>query len=171
MKIFLRLFLLLSLISLSVLAQQTIFQDSLLDHFIGKWVLQGAIEGKETTHDVVAEWVLGHQYAQFHEVSRERNNSGEPMYEAIVFIGWDQLSSQYACFWLDGTSGNGLTNPVIGHAKRSDDKIAFLFKFNENSLFHTTFLYDRGSDTWQWSMDDEENGKLQQFARMKLTRK
>jgi len=171
MKIYLKIIILVGLFSLFVSAQQKTFQDPLLDHFIGKWVLQGTVEGKETTHDVIVEWVLGHQYVQFHEVSREKNNSGEAMYEATVFIGWDQLSNQYACFWLDGTSGNGLSNPVIGHAKRNGDKIAFLFKFNKNSLFHTTFLYDKGSDTWQWLMDDEENGKLQPFARLKLTRK
>ena len=171
MKIFLGIFLLVSLMSLSVSAQQTTFQDSLLDHFIGKWVLQGTIEGKETTHDIIAEWVLGHQYVQFHEVSREKNSSsGEAMYEAIVFIGWDTPFGEYACYWLDGTSGNGLSNPVMGHAKRKGDKIAFLFKFSDSSLFHTTFLYDIGSDTWQWLMDDEENGKLQPFARVKLTR-
>ncbi len=170
MKIFLKIFVLVGLVSLSVSAQQKTFQDSLLDHFIGKWVLQGTIEGKETTHDVIVEWVLGHQYVQFHEVSREKNSNGEAMYEAIVFIGWDQSSDQYACFWLDGTSGNGLSNQVIGHAKRNGDKIAFLFKFSDSSLFHTIFLYDRSSDTWQWLMDDEENGKLQPFSRVKLTR-
>ena len=171
MKIFLKIFALVGLVSLSGSAQQTTFQDSLLDHFIGKWVLQGTIDGKETTHDIVAEWVLGHQYLRFHEVSREKNSNSEAMYEAIVFIGWDTSSDQYGCFWLDGTSGNGLSNPVIGHAKRNGDTIAFLFKFSETSLFHTTFLYDKGSDIWQWMMDDEENGKMQPFARLKLTRK
>ena len=159
------------LVPVTVSAQQTTFQDSLLDHFIGKWVLHGTIDGKATTHDIVTQWVLGHQYLQFYEVSREKNSNGEAMYEAIVFIGWDQQSDQYACYWLDGTSGNGLSNPVIGHAKRNGDTIAFLFKFSETSLFHTTFLYDRSSDTWQWMMDDEENGKLLPFARVKLTRK
>ena len=36
------------------------FQDPLLDHFVGEWVLQGMIAGGEKTHDIVAEWVLGH---------------------------------------------------------------------------------------------------------------
>ena len=164
-------FVLVICVSFTASAQQITFQDSLLDHFIGSWVLHGTIQGKETTHDIVAKWVLGHQYLQFHEVSTEKDSSGNPMYEATVFIGWDQPLSQYSCFWLDGTSGNGLSNPVMGHAQRNGDKIAFLFKFSETTLFHTTFLYDRGSDTWQWMMDDDENGKLQPFARVKLTRK
>jgi hypothetical protein len=133
-------FVLVICVSFTASAQQTTFQDSLLDHFIGSWVLHGTIQGKETTHGIVAEWVLGHQYFQFHEMSIEKNRSGDPMYEAAVFIAWDQPLSQYACFWLDGTSGNGLSNPVMGHAKRNDGKIAFLFKVTETTLFHTTFL-------------------------------
>jgi hypothetical protein len=168
---FLKSFILVVLTSSPVSAQQTTFQDTLLDHFIGNWVLQGTIEGKETTHDVVAEWVLGHQYVQFHEVSREKKSRGEPAYEATVFIGWDQPRGQYACLWLDATSGSGLSNQIIGHATRGGDKIAFVFTFSDSNLFHTTFLYDRGPDTWLWSMDEEENGKWQPFLRMKMTRR
>jgi hypothetical protein len=138
---------------------------------IGKWVLLGTIEGKETTHDIDTEWVLGHQYVRLHEVSREKNAQGQAEYEAIVFIGWDQPSSQYACLWLDSTGGGGLTAPAIGHAKRSGDEIAFLFKSADGSIFHTTFAYSKGTDSWQWLMDGEEGGKLQPFARVKLTRK
>jgi hypothetical protein len=152
-------------------AQQTTFQDSLLDHMIGKWVLQGIIDGKETTHDIITEWVLGHQYLQLHETSREKNAKGEADYEAIVYIGWDQPSNRYACLWLDVTGGGGLSAQAIGHAKRSRDKMAFLFKGGDGSIFHTTFVYTRSTDSWQWQMDNEKKGKLQPFARMKMTRK
>ncbi|MBI5021005.1 MAG: hypothetical protein HZB59_06180 [Ignavibacteriales bacterium] len=159
------------LVSLPMSAQQTTFQDSLLDHMAGKWVLKGTIDGKETTHDIIAEWVLGHQYLQFHETSREKNANGEAEYEAIVYIGWDQPSSRYACLWLDVTGGGGLSAQAIGYAKRSLDKLAFLFKGSDGSIFHTTFSYARSTDTWQWQMDNEVKGKLQFFARMKMTRK
>lgn len=159
------------LISLSASAQQSTFQDPLLDHLIGKWVLQGTIGGSATTHDIDAEWVLGHQYVRFRELSREKDTKGQAAYEAIVFIGWDQPSSQYACLWLDTTGGGGLTGQAIGHAKRSGDDIAFVFKAGDGSLFHTTFAYGKSTDTWQWLMDGEEKGKLQPFARVKLTRK
>jgi hypothetical protein len=159
------------LVSFSASVQQPTFQDPLLDHLIGKWVLQGTIDGKETTHDIISEWVLDHQYVRLHEVSREKNAKGQAAYEAIVFIGWDQSSSQYACLWLDSTGGGGLSAPTIGHAKRSGDEIAFLFKGKDGSVFHTTFAYSRGTDTWQWLMDGEESGKLQPFARVRLTKK
>jgi hypothetical protein len=162
---------LLILASSAAPAQQSKFQDPLLDHLIGKWVLQGTIDGKETTHDIVAEWVLDHEYVRLYEVSREKDARGQAAYEAIVFIGWDESSSQYVCLWLDSTGGGGLSDPTIGRAKRSGDEIAFLFKAKGGSVFHTTFAYSRSSDTWQWLMDGEEGGKLEPFARVRLTRK
>jgi hypothetical protein len=159
------------LVSFSASAQESTFQDPLLDHLIGKWVLQGTIAGRETTHDIISEWVLDHQYVRLHEVSREKNAKGQAAYEAIVFIGWDPSSSQYACLWLDSTGGGGLSAQAIGHAKRNGDEIAFLFRGKDGSIFHTTFAYGKGSDTWQWLMDGEEGGKLQPFARVRLTKK
>ena len=160
------------LISISLSAQQSAtFQDPLLDHFVGKWVLAGTVGGAATTHDVDAAWVLGHQYVKFQEVSREKKADGQPEYEAIVFIGWDQPTGQYSCLWLDNTGGGGLIGQAIAHAKRENDKMAFLFKGADGSLFHTTFAYDKTTDTWQWKMDGEESGKLTPFARVKLTRK
>jgi hypothetical protein len=158
------------LYSSAVLSQQTTFQDSLLDQMVGRWVLRGTIAGKETTHDIVAEWVLGHQYLQFHETSREKNLHGEAEYEAIVFIGWDRPSSRYACLWLDVTGGGGLSAQAIGYAKPKGDEIAFKFRGSDGSIFHTTFVYDRRANIWRWLMDGEEHGKLQPFARVMLKR-
>jgi len=163
-------FALLALVSFSASAQQP-FQDPLLDRLIGKWVLQGTIGGAATTHDIESEWVLGHQYVRLHEVSREKNADGQAAYEAIVFIGWDQPSGTYACLWLDSTGGGGISAPAIGHAQRSGDDMAFTFKVKDGTSFHTTFAYSRSTDSWQWSMDGEEGGKLQPFARVGLTRK
>jgi hypothetical protein len=159
------------LVSTPARAQQPpAFQDPLLDRLTGAWVLQGTIGGQETTHDVAAEWVLGHQYLRLTEVSREKDAEGRAAYEAIVFIGWDQPSEAYACLWLDSTGGGGLTGQAIGHAKRNGDAVAFLFKASDGSLFHTTFAYNREAGTWQWLMDGEAGGKLQSFARVTLIR-
>jgi hypothetical protein len=149
-------------------AQQPTFHDAVLDHLVGTWVLQGTIAGKQTTHDVTAEWVLAHQYLRLHEVSREEKGNGEPQYQAMVFIGWDQTLNQYVCFWLDDFGG--AFDSTIGHAKRSRNEIALRFNYPEGP-FHTTFAYDSRSDSWQMRMDSEEKGKLKPFARTKLTRK
>jgi len=91
--------------SLPAAADEPSFQDELLDKFVGTWVLRGTMAGGEVTHDIVAGWTLGHQYMKFDEVSREIDDAGKPLYEATVFIGWDQPSGRYVCQWLDSTGG------------------------------------------------------------------
>jgi len=145
-------------------------QEPLLDRMVGSWILHGTIEGRETTHDVTAEWILRREYVQLHEVSREKNAKGQPQYEAFVLVQWNSKSNDYACQWLDSTEGGGLSVPAAP-GKRDGDKIAFLFKGRDGSLFHTTFVYNSAADTWQWNMDGEEQGKLKPFARLELKRK
>jgi hypothetical protein len=163
-KIIVALALLLVLSSLAF-SQQPTFHDPLLDEFQGNWVLRGTVMGKETTHDITNDWVLNHQYLRIHEVSREKNAKGEPEYEAMVFIGWDNPTSRYVCIWLD-VWGGFLT---VAYAPRSGDEMRFLFN-DGKSDFHTTFLYDRKANVWEWRMDSEENGKLKPFLRAKLTK-
>jgi len=155
---------------LELMGQQASFQDALLDQLVGAWAMDGTILGKHVVHQVAVDWMLGHEYLRIHEVSREKNPQGQPDYEAWVFIGWDQHSGQYDCLWLDTTSGEGLVNPLIGHARRGGDEIPFLFKASDGSVFHNTFTYDRSNQTWQWTLDSEQDGKLKPFARLRLKR-
>ncbi len=151
-------------------SQQIIQPDSLLNKLIGKWMLKGTISGQETIHDVDAKRVLNGQYVQLTEVSRAKDGKGNPLYEAIIYICWQDAKKQYFCLWLDNTSNEGISNQVIGRAKQNGDKIEFTFEFSDATKFYTTFLFDRNNDTWQWHMDGEEKGKLQPFARVTLTK-
>jgi hypothetical protein len=148
-------------------AQQPTFQDELLDHLQGHWVLRGTIAGKQTVHDVNAQWVLGHQYMRLTEAAREKNAKGEPAYDAEVLLGWDQPGTRYFAIWLD--VWGGFSKASVGYAPRTGDEIRFLFA-DEKSTFHNTFFYDRKADAWEWRMDNEDKGKLVPFARVRLTR-
>ncbi len=169
---------LLFMTSFSAPAQQPTRKDPLLDRLTGSWILQGTIAGHETTHDIESEWVLNHEYLRLHETSREKSVQGQPAYEAIVFIEWDESSNEYKCLWLDSTGGGGLSAP-IAQGKRGNDEIVFLFRDKDkddkdkdkDSGVHTTFAYSKGTDTWNWLIDNDFGGKLTSFARVKLTRK
>ena len=158
-------------ISFYALAQPTGFQDSFLDHMVGKWVLEGTIAGRKTTHDIVSEWVLGHQYIRIQEVSRDKNALNKPAYEATILIGRDPQSGEYRCLWLDNTGPWDFTSQAIGRAKRGGDTITFRFDSADSSSVNTTFSYDKDGDAWQWSIDNETGGKPRAFARVRLTRK
>lgn len=142
----------------------------LLERLAGTWVLEGTIDGKATTHDVVGSLVLNQQYVQLHEVSRERDAQGRPSYEALVYLTWERSRGEYSCQWLDSTGNSGLSNGVTCHAKPSGDELRLLFKYPVGTAFHTTFAYDRTADTWQWRMDGEEKGQLKPFARLVMRR-
>ena len=152
-------------------AQTSRLPREILELITGTWVLEGTIDGKSTTHDVVARWVLNEQYVQLHEVSRERDAHGQPAYEAIVYLTWEPSRGEYSCLWLDSTSNAGLSNGVLGRAKPSGDELRLLFKYGDGSTFHTTFAYERKTATWQWKMDGEEKGQLVPFARLMLRHK
>ena len=162
-------FLLVMSVPATLKAQQ--LPDSLLNKLIGNWTLNGIIDGQKTIHDIDVQRVLNGQYVQLKEVSREKDQKGNPLYEAIVYICWEESKKQYSCLWLDNTSNGGISNGIIGRANQNGDKIELIFKYGDTNQFHTTFLYDKGTNTWQWLMDGEENGKLQSFARVILTKK
>src|SRR5690242_4473047 len=70
-------------------------RDSLLGHLIGSWVLRGHMGGKDVVHDVTCRWVLGGEYVEMHEVSRDRTSAKTPAYEAIVYLVHDPHSHEY----------------------------------------------------------------------------
>ena len=159
------------LLACSTICQAAPIKDPLLERLVGKWVLRGTLARKQTTHDVVAEWVLGHQYLRIHEESREKDDKGHAQYEAIVLIGWDETSSEFQCLWLDTTGGGGLTAQGIARGKRSGDDIPCLFREQDGSVsFNNTFSYDKEDDSWSWHMDNVHDGKSIPFGRVRLTR-
>jgi hypothetical protein len=144
------------------------FEDELLDRLAGNWVMTGVIGGEQIVHDLRAEWVLNHHYLRFHEVSRERDASGGPAYEAIVFIGWDETRRKYACLWLDVTGGGGLTGEGIGRATRQGDALPFVFDTGDGTVIHNTFTYHRETDSWDWLIEIVREQGRSTFAEVQL---
>jgi hypothetical protein len=151
-------------------AQQALPTDSLFDRMVGSWVLRGTIARQPTTHDVTFSWLLGREYVQMHEVSRERAANGTPAYEAVVLFGRDPHSDEYACLWLDNTGASAFEPQGTGRGSVAGDSIPFLFHYTQTDSFHTTFVYSRATDSWQWHMDNDSAGVRRPFARVTLTR-
>ncbi|MFQ5479497.1 MAG: hypothetical protein ACE5E4_12885 [Candidatus Binatia bacterium] len=171
MKTAIRVVTLLLLASFPAVAGQQGVQDELLDHMAGNWLMSGTIGGTQVTHDLAAEWVLGHQYLRFHEVSREVDSEVVPAYEAIVFIGWDQRTSRYTCLWLDVTGSGAQFPEATGYAEPATDELAFVFDTGDASVIHTTFTYDREADAWHWLIVIDRGATHSTFAQVSLTRK
>ncbi len=159
------------LLAAAPLPAQGLPADSLFDRLIGHWVLRGTISRQSTTHDVTFAWVLGREYVQMHEVSRERAANGTPAYEAVVLFGRDPRSGEYACLWLDNTATSAFDPAGTGRGTVAGDSIPFVFHYTPTDGFHTTFVYSRAADSWQWHMDNDSSGVRRPFARVTLTRR
>jgi len=155
------------IVPMLVFAQQPAPADALLNRLTGKWILKGVIDGKNIQHDIIAEWVLGHQYLQLKETSDEKTPNGDPSYDAIVL---NNKLMQYDCLWLDNTSNGGLSNGVIAHTKFKANTLALLFKFSDKSYFHTTFIFNPTENSWHWKMESDENGKIEPFADAEMSK-
>lgn len=142
----------------------------LLNDLVGRWLMNGTIAGKRTTHDVNVEWVLKREYLRFHEVSREKDARGGPAYEAIVFLSWEANKGEYSCLWMDNTEGGALSSDVIARARPAAGAIPLVFTKAGKELLHTTFRYDARAASWQLTIDDVTNGKNDRFADLRLTR-
>jgi len=152
--------------------QATSAAEALLDKMTGPWVMTGTIGKKPTTHDVDVDWVLKREYIRIHEVSRDKDASGGIGYEAWIYLVWDAKTREYAVMWLDNTAATNFAAEGIGHAKPNGDRIPFIFKDADGSGIHTTFAYDRATDTWSWTIDNvDKSGKASPFAQVTLTRK
>ena len=153
------------------LPAQSLPPDSLFDRLVGHWVLRGTIARHETIHDVTFEWMLGREYVQMHEVSRERAANGLPAYEAVVLFGRDPRSGEYGCLWMDNTGATAFDPQGIGRGAVAGDSIPFFFRYTDTDSFHTTFVYNRAVDAWQWHMDNDSAGVRRPFARVTLRRR
>ena len=154
----------------SVMAQQAAKSDLLFHRMAGKWELHGTLGGKETTHDVDAALVLKDGYLQLHEISREKDASGVPKYEAIILISIDKPTGDFTCLWLDSTESIGLSGAAIARGTPSGNAIPFVFGSGAD-IIRNTFTYFPDRDAWTWAIDNESNGKVKPFARLTLTRR
>ena len=141
---------------------------NLLDHLAGHWVMTGTLGGKHVTHDVDAEWTLKREYLRFHEVSREKDSSGAPAYEAIVFLRWDPKSGEYACLWLDNTEAWDFSEKGIARGKKVGDSIPLVYKFSPHHTMQTTFTYDAHAASWRLTIDDIPDAKPHRFGDVRL---
>ena len=131
--------------------------------------MTGRLGGKQAMHDIEAEWVLKREYMRLHEVSREKDASGAPAYEAIVFISWDAKANEYRCLWLDNTAGGGLS-AEIARGRQKDGSVELVFAISPWESLHTTLRYAARTDTWEMTIDDLTEGKTDRFGDVRLTR-
>ena len=95
-------------------------KDPFLDNFVGDWsVARKMSNGRTIESTVRGEWVLKHQFIQLHYGAGEKGQE----YEALVFIGFDDVAKSYVCHWVDifgATTLESVTGSLIRSCSASN---------------------------------------------------
>jgi hypothetical protein len=123
--------------------------DDLLDKLAGSWKVVGAVVGQSASYTAEADWVLHHQFLQFHMLGLHPIPPNDVPYEAMVFISYDHMSERYVCHWMDIYGGR--SSESLGFGQRNGQSIEFVFEY-PTGPFHTSFRWIPESGTWQATM-------------------
>jgi hypothetical protein len=155
--------------------EHRLFRDELLDRLVGKWNVTGKIVGQSIQQSCDAEWVLNHQFLKVHFLDTTPRHSPEelkknPIYEAIVFIGRDNMSERYVAHWLDTFGGRFSEILGYGFLEGEGNSVRFVFEGAEFPL-HNTFTWNSQDQTWSILIKQKNRkGQWGTFAEELITR-
>jgi len=126
------------------------FKDALLDKMVGRWEVTGVVAGQQIHHSCDTEWVLNHQFLRIHFLAVEpgslAGSKHEANYEAMVFVGYDNMSERYVAHWLDIFGGR--FSEALGYGrKEGDNAVKFIFEYD--GPLHNTMSWDPKSRRWR----------------------
>lgn len=169
MKISLSLMLIISSIfTISSSAQMANDWRDLADQMTGNWYLTGQVMGREAHHSVHAEWIFDRQFLRIEESTIQDPPKSERRYDAVWFLGYDQVSKRYVLHLLDGFGAR--YSETLGYGIREGNQIKFVFEYPDGP-FHTTFRWSPESNKWEWLMEQKgKDGRWAPFAHLDLIR-
>ncbi len=142
--------------------------DELLDKLAGSWKAEGTIVGQPASQAVDAQWALHHQFLRIHMLASTARPPSDTPYEAMVYVGYNNMSEHYVCHWLDIYGGR--SSETLGFGQRNGQAIEFVFEY-PTGPFHTTFRWIPETSAWQWTMRTKtSSGQWIEFASLTLTR-
>ncbi len=148
--------------------QPAAWQDDLASHLVGTWQLEGTVTGRAAHHTVTVQWALGHQFLQIHEVTSPNAPVSESRYDALWFLGYDDVSERYVLHLLDMFGAR--YSETLGYGTRDGNELRFVFEYPDGP-FHTRWRWVPESRSWEWHLEQKDKaGKWKPFADFKLTR-
>ena len=153
--------------SLEVDGPAHLFRDKLLDRLVGDWKITGRVAGQQIKHWGRIDWILNHQFLRVHFIdaarSKLRKIRKDVPYEALVFIGYDNMSERYVAHWLDIFGGR--YSEILGYGEKiSKNSIRFLFEGGTGPL-HNTITWNLKTETWNMHIvQKNENGQWTLFG-------
>ncbi len=139
-----------------------------LSLLIGQWELTGQMGTTPLQQAVTVQWVLDRRFVELHFTSTIPTPEGQPPYQAIYFIGYDERDDIYVMHLLD-TFGAGYSR-MIGLGKRDGNTIPFVFQYAEGP-FTNRLIWESSTQNWVFEQTYEQYSQIRTFATKRMTRK
>ena len=140
--------------------------DSFLSNLVGKWNLRGKMGDKTLFQKVVGRWVLNGLFLELRFNATQIGKEGNPSYEAIYLIGFDNKTEEYVLNLFDTF---GVTSrPVPGLGKLEGNTLRFVFT-HDIGLFINVFTWRPRQHSWTMLFTSKEEGKTKVFAKKEMT--
>jgi hypothetical protein len=142
-------------------------QDELADKLVGAWNLDGSVMGRQAHHRLRAQWVLGHEFLRLEEETSADAPASESRYEAIWFLGYDDVDRHYVLHLMDLFGGR--FSETLGNGVRDGNVLRFNLEYPDGP-FRTTWAWDDASKSWKWHMEQKNKaGEWTTFADFWMT--
>src|SRR5262245_43462185 len=105
-----------------------------------------------------AEWVLNHQFLRIQERSVENVQGTNSPFEAVFFIGFDDINKRYVAHLMTVFGGQ---MEGLGYGEREENDLTFVFE-DSHALISERFSWDPESKTWHIVSWIEKDGKREQ---------
>ena len=134
-------------------------RDSMLENLVGRWQLTRVMGGASAGSSVEAHWVLNHKFLELHYIP---DRGSQQPYEAIVYIGFDNMSDRYVVHWLDIFGGR--VSETIGFGARVANGLRLLFEYPDGP-FTNTLSFDPATRSWNLLLRQKnQRGEWTTFA-------
>jgi hypothetical protein len=145
------------------IAQRPIpLNDELADRLVGDWNLEGTVMGHPAHHRIRARWVLEHQFIEIHEQTSPDASASESRYDAIWFLGYDNVTRHYVLHLMDLFGGR--LSETLGDGIRTGNELRFNFDYPDGP-FRTSWSLAADSRGWRWHMEQKsKSGEWTTFA-------
>jgi len=142
--------------------------DKFFNNLVGSWNLTGKMGSTELRQNVEACWVLQGHFLQMHCLQADNPVPGQPPYEALYLLGFDENRGEYS-FHLFDTFGAGYA-ATVGFGVRRGDSLEFLFDYPDGP-FSNSFTWKAKTGEWEMLLrQQDEAGGWREFATKRLSR-
>jgi len=128
---------------------EAIFQDELLNNFVGTWKADAIVHKNKFTLNFKVDWVLNHQYLRVYFISDEIIPWLKVPFESELYLGFDRTKQQYTFHELTVHGDAGPFEERLSSVEKTGNELRLIKKRADADMtIIQRFVWDPAAKTW-----------------------